>query len=145
VSELSFLVGTYAGPEQVHPSPWTETHEAHGEVTARQELGGMIVVQHQAQQRDGETTFEAVNVFQIDPSTGDTLLYSFDSVGYPPDPPARGRWEGETLVLDRATPRGTSRTTITNTPDGYAWTKAFRAPGAEDWSPVITGHLKGQR
>jgi hypothetical protein len=141
VSELAFLVGRYTGSEQVHPSPWTEEYHADAAVTGRFEVAGSIVVQHQVQQRDGVTTFEAVNVFQVDPGTGETLLYSFDSLGYPPDPPARGRWHGPSLVLQRVTARGSSRTSYTPGPDGYTWTKTFRTPGAEEWSPMITGHL----
>ncbi|TQS41370.1 DUF1579 domain-containing protein [Cryptosporangium phraense] len=141
MSSLDFLVGTFIGAEQVHPSPWTGRHDAEGEVTGVAELAGAIVVQRQVQRRDGEVTFEAVNVFQLDPATGATLLYSFDSVGYPPDPCSRGTWEDGTLVLHRATARGEARTTYTPSSDGYAWTKDFRAPGATDWSPVISGRL----
>ena len=37
----------------------------------------------------------------------------FDSIGYPPEVPARGAFDGDTLVLERTTPRGTNRTTFT--------------------------------
>jgi hypothetical protein len=134
-------VGTYAGPEQVEPSVWTTGHQAEGAVTGEFALAGAIVVQRQVQRHEGATTFEAVNVFQLDPATGETLLYSFDSVGYPPDPPARGRWEGRRLVLERVTARGAARVIYTPTPDGYEWTKAFRPPDAHDWAPMISGHL----
>jgi hypothetical protein len=70
------------------------------------------------------------------------LLYAFDSAGYPPEPAARGSWHGDELVLERTTERGSARTTFTATADGYRWSKVFRAPGADEWSPVVAGELR---
>ena len=45
------------------------------------------------------------------------------------------------LVLGRTTERGSARTTFSPTPDGYRWSKEFRAPGSGEWSPVVEGEL----
>ena len=45
--------------------------------------------------------------------SGDEVLWHwFDSIGYPPEVPARGGFEGDALVLERTSPRGTNRTTF---------------------------------
>jgi len=40
------------------------------------------------------------------------LWHWFDSIGYPPETPAKGAWAGDTLTLTRTSPRGTNRTTF---------------------------------
>jgi hypothetical protein len=138
---LSFLTGGLSGPERAHATRWADAGPARGTVHGHLELGGTVVVQHQTHERDGLGSFRAINVFMAEPATEEILLYSFDSVGFPPDPPARGTWHGEDLVLDRSTSRGSSRTTYTPTSVGYRWSKQFRAPGDEAWAPVVNGHM----
>jgi hypothetical protein len=46
--------------------------------------------------------------------SGDEVLWHwFDSIGYPSEVPARGGFEGDALVLERTSPRGTNRSTFT--------------------------------
>jgi hypothetical protein len=141
LDRLSFLVGELTGPEQVHATPWAAAGAGVGTVSGRLALDGKALVQEQTQERDGAVAFRAVNVFMTEPANGAVLLYSFDSAGFPPDPPARGNWQGADLVLERTTGRGASRTTYTPDADGYRWSKAFRAPDASGWSPVVEGRL----
>jgi hypothetical protein len=139
--QLEFLVGELSGPEEVSTTPWAEGGPATGRVRGEHELDGGAIVQRQVQERDGAVAFRALNVFTVDPATDEVLLYSFDSVGYPPEPAARGTWHDGELVLDRTTERGSARTTFTPTDDGYRWSKSFRAPGSEVWSPVVAGRM----
>jgi hypothetical protein len=139
--QLLFLAGSLSGPEEAYASSWTEASSAVGSVHGQFELAGTVVVQHQTHERDGTGSFQALNVFMVDPATEEILLYCFDTVGFPPDPPARGTWHGEDLVLDRSTARGSSRTTYTPTSAGYRWSKRFRAPSDQDWAPVVDGHM----
>ena len=142
LERLEFLLGELSGPEEVSSTPWAEGGPAIGRVSGERGLDGGVLVQHQVQERDGAPAFRSLNVFMADPATGEVLLYSFDSVGYPPEPPARGTWNGEELVLERTTERGSARTTFTPTADGYRWSKSFRAPGAGEWAPVVRGELR---
>lgn len=142
LQSLSFLIGSLSGPERLHPTPWTQAGAGWGTVHGQWGSGGTVLVQHQTQERDGRTSFQAVNVFMRDPDQGDILLYSFDSVGYPPDPAARGTWSGGELVLERSTVRGSGRTTYSPQPGGgYRWSKHYRAPGDGTWIPLVEGHL----
>ncbi|HLU56466.1 MAG TPA: DUF1579 domain-containing protein [Pseudonocardia sp.] len=139
---LGFLVGELTGREEVSATPWAEGGPATARATGEWALDGGLLVQHHVQERDGAAVFGTLNVFTTDPATGDVLLYAFDSVGYPPEPAARGTWHGEEQVLERTTERGSARTRFTPTPDGYRWSKEFRAPGSDVWSPVVAGELR---
>jgi hypothetical protein len=142
MDELRYLLGAFTGTEQMAETQWAPAGEAHAEARAETILGGAMILQHQRQVRDGGASFEAANVFMRDPQSGDVLLYSFDSAGFPPDPPARGGFTDDgTLVLDRTTPRGSSRTTFTPAGDGFEWSKAFRPSDDAPWQVVVTGTL----
>jgi hypothetical protein len=129
----------------MHATPWAPAGAATARSEGRVEAGGTALLLRYAQERDGAVSFEALNVFTADPQSADVLLYSFDSAGYPPDPPARGRWDGDELVLIRETARGSARTVYAPVPGGYRWRKDFRAPGEADWSPLVDGVLLCRR
>ncbi|GGM14931.1 DUF1579 domain-containing protein [Nakamurella endophytica] len=138
---LAALVGTLSGPEQVHATPWAPAGTAWARVSGSWQVDGRVLVQEQLQERDGSPAFRAVNVFSLDPATGEVLLYAFDSLGYPPDPPARGRWADGSLVLERATARGASRTSYRPTASGYRWAKVFRSGPGAPWAPFLDGEM----
>jgi hypothetical protein len=134
------LAGAFTGHDQIHASQWGDAETARAEVEGDWELGGRLLVQRWRDVRAADT-FELVNVFMEDPATGETLLYAFDSAGFPPDPPARGVWDGDILTLVRRTERGQARWTFTPTTDGYGWRKEFRVSDDDPWAPVIDGRL----
>lgn len=138
---LSFLLGHRTGVNRMHATRWAAAGDAAETTTAALSVGGSAIVQEQVQERDGQVAFVAHNVFTTDPATGEVVLYSFDSVGYLPDPAARGTWRDGELVLDRTTDRGQSRTVYRPLSDGYAWSKAFRPSADEEWQPVLEGEL----
>jgi hypothetical protein len=140
VEQLAFLVGSYSGSERMEPTEWAPGGTADTRVAGELDVDGLVLVQRQVQERAGVPLFRAVNVFMADPD-GRVLLYPFDSVGFPPESPAVGEWQGEDLVFERSSPRGSARTTYTPTPDGYAWSKAYRAPDGATWQPMIEGTL----
>jgi hypothetical protein len=142
LERLEFLVGELSGQEEVAPGPWAPGGPAAARARGERALTDGVLVQHHVQERDGVAAFRTLNVFTTDPATGEVLLYAFDSVGYPPEPAARGGWCGDELVLERTTERGSARTTYAATPDGFRWSKSFRAPGAQAWSPVVAGELR---
>ena len=138
--QMAFLVGSLHGPERMHATRWAPAGEATSRVRGELDVDGLVLVQHQVQERIDAAEFRAVNVFMAGP-TGRVLLYSFDSAGQPPEPAAVGSWRGNDLVFERSTPRGSARTTYTPTADGYAWSKQFRPPGGLDWQPMVEGKL----
>jgi hypothetical protein len=142
LERLEFLVGELTGREEVTATPWAAGGPATARASGERALDGGALVQHHVQERDGAVAFRTLNVFTTDPATGEVLLYAFDSVGYPPEPAARGTWHGDELVLERSTERGSARTTFTATADGYRWSKEFRAPDSHAWAPVVAGELR---
>jgi len=142
-SDLSGLVGHFHGTDRTHESAWTEEAETIVTVVATAELDGGLVVQRH-EQSPGPGRVSALNVFMTDPESGDVLLYAFDSLGYPPDPPARGGWQDGELVLVRETTRGQSRTTYRPGPEGYGWRKEFRPSARDAWQTVVSGLLTHQ-
>ncbi len=118
------LVGHFHGTDRMHESAWTTEGETAHTVVGTAEFDGALVVQRFKQSRsDGAS---GLNVVMTDPEIGVVLLYAFDSLGYPPDPPARGAWHDGELVLVRETSRGQSRTTYRPEFEGYGHRKAFR-------------------
>lgn len=139
LGQLDFLVGTFCGPEIMHETAWAKGGDALGRSTGR--LVSTAVVHEQTQERDDVLSFSAVSIFAVDPETGEIVMYAFDSVGFLPDPPARGRWVDGQLVLSRATPRGESRTRFSPTRNGYQWSKEFRPSSADPWAVVVEGRM----
>lgn len=137
---LDLLLGSFTGVDELHASPWADEQTATVEMSSTAELGGALIVMRVIETRVAGG-FEAVNVFTTDRDTGEVLLYAFDSLGYAPEPPARGRCDNGELVLDRSTTRGDSRTTFASTPTGLRWGKQFRQTTDEPWRPVVTGTL----
>jgi hypothetical protein len=137
---LQALVGTWRGEERVGASQWTEAGTAISEVFAEAELGGLFVSQHYRQMRDGRVTFEAHNVLGVDQSDGTTKLWQFDSMGFVPPAPASGGWDGDTLTLERSSPRGAARTRYSfESPDRYRMILQFRPAGSDAWQDMVEG------
>src|SRR3954449_8093771 len=107
---LQALVGTWRGEERVGATQWTAAGVATSEVVAEAEFGGLFVTQRYNQTRDGKVSFESRNVFGVDQSDGTTKFWQFDSMGFVPPAPASGTWDGDTLTLERSSPRGAART-----------------------------------
>ena len=99
------FVGKWTGDEQLSESPWGPGGPAIGRVDMREACDGMAFVQDYVEEKDGKPSFRGHGVFMIDPENGDTLWWWFDSMGFPPDPPARGRWNGDCLLYTSPSPR----------------------------------------
>jgi hypothetical protein len=143
-SEFRALAGTFAGTDEIHASIWSPGGTARADIRGEWEVGGAVLVQRWQDTRP-EDVFELINVFMEDPATGEVLLYAYDSLGYPPDPPARGSWDGDHLVLWRSTERGESRVEFSPTPDGFRWSKRYRRSRTDAWQPVIDGEMRRTR
>jgi hypothetical protein len=143
IDQIGFLVGTFTGTEHIYETSWAIAADVSSETHGTFQIEGLALTQRHTQYQDGTASFAAFNVFTVDRSTGQIALYSFDSLGFLPDPPASGSWSGNELVLLRSTSRGQSRTRYQAQPDGYWWAKEFRASDLDDWSPVVDGQFVG--
>jgi hypothetical protein len=103
---LAELEGTWIGREWLAPSPWSPGGNARAELTFQATAGGFAITQDY----ESETGLTGHGVFSAEEDA--VLWHWFDSIGYPPETPARGEWAGDTLTLTRTSPRGTNRTTF---------------------------------
>lgn len=132
------MSGIFAGLDDIHPSPWADAEIASVRVSGTAELSGGLLVQRWREVRAAQE-FEVLHVFMAAPGDGDLLLYSYDTLGFPADPPARGRWQDGHVELLRQTDRGQACTIFTRTDEGFRWSKTYRSAADQPWTPVVTG------
>lgn len=137
-ARLERLVGAWSGPEAVSPSPFGPGGSASGRMRFRFDLDGMALLQDYEQATDGETVFRGHGVFLIEAETGDVLWWWFDNFGFPPVP-ARGRWNGDTLELEKTTPRGDARYRFALGGDLCGFVIENRFAGQDDFAEFLHG------
>ncbi|WP_257387512.1 DUF1579 domain-containing protein [Tahibacter caeni] len=143
-ARLAAFVGSWDGDETLEPSPWGPGGAAHGRGVYRLVTDGMAVTQDYEEEKDGAVAFRGHGVFTIDPASGDVLWWWFDSMGFPPDGPARGRWDGNTLELHKSTPRGEGRYRYRLDDDGNAYEFQIenRCPGQDTFCLFMRGRYR---
>src|ERR1700753_2425265 len=107
-AKLLAFVGEWEGHEELAPSPWSPGGPAIGRMSFRADLDGFAVIQEYIEQKESKIVFRGHGVFTVDPESKEILWYLFDSYGFPPHAPARGRFEGDVLTMTRVTPRGSN-------------------------------------
>lgn len=88
-------------------SPWSAAGTASGQFSFSHSPVGVWLREYRQQRADG-SEFLAHEVYQQQ-SNGEIWLFGFDTFGFAPLEPARGRLDGNTLTLLKATPRGQAR------------------------------------
>ncbi|SFW60538.1 DUF1579 family protein [Amycolatopsis australiensis] len=136
---LQALVGRWAGTEDLAAAPWAPASTAHVDCEYRRALNGFAVIQNYRQRREDGSEFLGHNVFTVDPRTGETLWYGFDSYGFPPEPAARGGWTGATLVLEKKTARGVARHRLTRDGDTLTHEIDVRMGDDDEFRPFLRG------
>jgi hypothetical protein len=107
--KLYALTGDWEGTETMAESPWGPAGTAIGKLHIRTDLNGFFVLQDYIQEKDRKVTFSGHGIFGYDLEAGNYTWYWVDAMGFVPDAPARGKFEGDTLKLEKATPRGSAR------------------------------------
>lgn len=137
---LQALVGAWRGEEDVAATQWTDAGAATSEVLADAQFGGQFVVQRYRQRRDGTISFGAHNVFGFDQPNDVVTMHQFDSMGFVPVSPATGTWNGNELVLERSSPRGSARVTYSfDGTDTYRMRLQFKPAGSDAWQDMVSG------
>jgi len=131
--------GEWEGDERLEPSPWGPGGMARGHGVYRVVADGMALTQDYTEIKDGAVAFRGHGAFAIDPQTREALWLWFDSMSIPPEGPAGGSWEGDTVTLSRSTPRGDSRYVFRWMGDRYEFTIQNRFPGQADFSLFMRG------
>lgn len=142
-ARLAVFAGSWEGREDLQPSPWGPGGNATGRGVYRVVTDGMALTQDYEEEKDGAIVFRGHGVFTVDPESGDVLWWWFDSMGFPPDTPARGRWDGDTLTFLKTTPRGDARYVYAlQGSDAYTFSIENRFPGQDDFCLFMKGHYR---
>ncbi|MER8917463.1 DUF1579 domain-containing protein [Mesorhizobium sp. M0761] len=137
---LQALVGAWRGEEEVAETQWADGGPATSDVLAEAQFGGLFVVQRYRQRRDGTISFGSHNLFGFDQQNNVVTMYQFDSMGFVPMSPATGAWNGDELVLERSSPRGSARVTyIFDNVDAYRMRLHFKPAGSDSWQDMVSG------
>ena len=140
---LGFLLGHWAGEEQIATTRWGQGGPATAEVDAVLASGGKVVVLDYREQRDGEPALQAHAVIAQGPEHDRFELFWFDSYGFVPSGPAPGHWDGQRLVFLRSSPRGQTRHVYTPDGDGtYGLALESSFDGGVTWEPVMQGRYR---
>jgi hypothetical protein len=136
-ARLLALAGEWEGTEEVATTPWGPGGPAFGAMVFRSDLDGFSLIQDYVQRKGDRTSFRGHGVFMIDPESQDVLWYWFDSMGFPPGPPARGSFQGQALTLTRVTERGASRYVYEIADNELAFSIENRFPQDPDFKPFV--------
>jgi hypothetical protein len=138
-ARLLAFVGEWEGDEQLAASPWGPAGVAFGRMSFRADLDGFAVIQDYIEQKNSHITFRGHGVFMVDPQTKDILWYWFDSLGFPPEAPARGRFEGDVLTMNRVSARGAARYVYRINADSCEFSIENKFPNDPDFSLFMKG------
>lgn len=137
-ARLLRFVGRWSGTEQTAASAFGPGGSGTGNTHYRRGLDGIALIQEYERKGDS-ASFLGHGVMLIEPDTQDVLWWWFDSLGFPPGDPARGRWEGETLLFEKASPMGEARYRYQFAGERYRFAIENRFPGQTDFAEFMHG------
>ena len=138
--KLHRLAGTWIGEERLEPSPWGPGGPATGRLSGRVALDGMFVVADYTEEKEGKVVYGGHSVFGWDGQSKTVAWYWFDSMGDSPQEPARGTWDGDTLVLKSTSPRAQGRYTYRfHGNDRYEFRLENSFDGGKSWVKFMEG------
>lgn len=135
---LELFLGHWSGTTQWEATAWGPARSAASEVVfARAAAGLAVTMSYRHTDSDGTKT-EGVGVFTMDPDRPDTLWYHVNSMGLPPEAPARASWLDGTLTIERRSDRGTARHTLRVDDGQLTHAAGLRLGSASEFSPFMT-------
>ena len=138
--KLHRLAGQWIGEEMLQPSPWGPGGPAVGRISSQVAVDGMFVTSDYVEEKEGKVTFRGHSVFGWDPSSKTVTWYWFDSMGSNPPSPARGIWDGETLMLSVTNPGAEGRYTYRfEGDDRYVFDIQNSFDGGKTWVKFMEG------
>jgi len=109
---LGEFLGRWTGTTHWEATAWGPARSAESEIVFSSAAAGLAVT-HSYRHTDADgTRSEGHGVFTTDPNHPETLRYHVNSMGLPPEAPARAGLEAGTLTVERRSDRGTARHTF---------------------------------
>ena len=135
---LEGFLGQWRGTTQWEATVWGPARTTAADVVfARAAAGLAVTMSYRHTEIDGSKT-EGVGVFTTDPAHPDTLWYHVNSMGLPPEAPARASWQDGTLTIERRSDRGTSRHTLRVEDGQLTHAAGLRLGHASEFIPFMT-------
>ena len=143
--KLYALAGSWTGEEKMFPSPWDpKGGMATGRSQTRVDLDGFFVVCDYVQERDGKVTYRGHGVYGWDAKEECYTMHWFDSMGGNGTPPAKAKWEGNTLAFASQSMMGHSRYVYLFEGDGRYTFRIEHSRDGKDWSTFLMAHYTRQ-
>lgn len=136
---LKQLVGLWRGTGEVLPNPWGPSGPTSGHWAFRLDRNGYNLLADFRETGENGYAFEAHGVMTVDPEAEEIVWFWFDSFGFPPLAPFRGRWNGGTLALEKTTPRGIGRQVIELGSEVLRFVVEAKAGDAASFAKVMQG------
>lgn len=133
------LEGHWSGRGETYPNPWGPAGPTVGSWHFHFDRVRLNLIHDYIEERQNGGCFEAHGVLTVDPASQDVLWFWFDAYGHPPLTPARGRFRGPSLALEKVTPRGVGRTTFQWSTDELLCGMDCKLTGTEAFIPIMTG------
>jgi hypothetical protein len=109
---LGTFLGRWTGTTHWEATVWGPAHSAESEIVFSLAAAGLAVT-HSYRHTDADgTRSEGHGVFTTDPDHPEILWYHVNSMGLPPEAPARAGWHDGTLTVERRSDRGIARHTF---------------------------------
>ncbi|WP_445154781.1 DUF1579 domain-containing protein [Arthrobacter sp. Hor0625] len=135
---LESFLGQWSGTTQWEATAWGPARTAVAEVVFARAAAGLAVTMSYRHTDSGGVKTEGIGVFTADTAHPDTLWYHVNSMGLPPEPPARASWHDGTLTIDRRSDRGTARHTLQVEGGKLTHSAGLRLGKAREFSPFMT-------
>ena len=135
---LDEFLGRWTGTTHWEATAWGPARSAETEIIFSRAAAGLAVTQSYRHTDAEGSRSDGHGVFTTDPDHPDTLLYHVNSMGLPPEPPARASWDGDTLTVERRSDRGTARHTFRVEAGVLTHAAGLRLGKASGFTPFMT-------
>lgn len=139
--KLEALVGTWAGEEVLHPSPWSpEMRHATGRFSMRMAVDGLFLVSDYEEARNGLVVFRGHGVYGWDTKRERYTMHWFDSMGGSPNE-TLGVWQGNELAFTNSGEMGHGRYVYTVIDADHIDFRIDTSKDGASWSCLMEGHF----
>jgi hypothetical protein len=135
---LETFLGRWTGTTHWEATAWGPARSAQSEIIFSPAAAGLAVTQRYRHTEEDGSQSESHGVFTMDPGHPDSLRYHVNSMGLPPEAPARASWEGATLTVERRSDRGTARHTFNVDAGVLTHAAGLRLGKASEFMPFMT-------
>ena len=135
---LEAFLGHWSGTTQWEATAWGPARTSAAEVVFTPAAAGLAVTMSYRHSEADGTRIDGVGVFTVDPDHPGTLWYHVNSMGLPPEAPARAGLQDGTLTIERRSERGTARHTLRVEDGVLTHTAGLRLGRATGFIPYMT-------